>query len=74
MFVLCLERIGHRISDAMVAGDWVPFKFHRGNGLVLCHMCFVNDLILVAEASQSQVNCFVDILHVFCACSAQKLT
>jgi hypothetical protein len=30
------------------------------------HMCFVDDLILVVEASSSQVNCITYILQEFC--------
>lgn len=45
LFVLCLERLGHRITDAVEARDWIPFKFGRGIGPKLSHMCFADDLI-----------------------------
>lgn len=73
LFVLCLERLGHMISDAVSSGAWLPFKFGRGNGPTFSHMCFADDLILVAEASPSQVDCIKEVLHSFCTCSGQKI-
>lgn len=72
-FVLCLERLGHKITDAMISGEWLPFKFSRGNSPDLSHMCFADDLILVAEASQHQVTSIKTILQQFCDQSGQKI-
>lgn len=36
-------------------------------------MCFIDDLILVAEASMDQVECINSILHLFCSKSGQKI-
>lgn len=36
-------------------------------------MCFIDDLILVAEASIGQVNCIMEILKEFCDISDQRI-
>lgn len=48
LFVLALERLGHRILDLVDAGSWKPLKFSRGNGPSLSHINFADDLVLVA--------------------------
>lgn len=73
LFVLCLERLGHRITDAVHDGSWKPFRFGRGNCPTLSHVCFVDDLVLVAEASSSQIQLVKTILHEFGSVSGQKV-
>jgi hypothetical protein len=73
LFILCLERLGHSIQDAVVMGNWKPFKVGRGIGPAISHMCFADDLILVAEASSDQSNLIRSILKEFCDASGQKL-
>lgn len=37
LFVLCLERLGHKIKDVVSNRDWVPFTFGRGrDSCVFC--------------------------------------
>lgn len=57
----------------LLMGTWLPFKFGRGSSPTLSHMCFVDDLILVAEATHLQVNCIKNILDLFCQSSGQKI-
>lgn len=73
LFVLCLERLGHRITDAVHDGSWKPFRFGRGNCPTLSHVCFADDLVLVAEASSSQIQLMKTILHEFGSVSGQKV-
>lgn len=73
LFVLCLERLGHSIQDAVNAGSWIPFSFGRGHCPKLSYMCFADDLILVPESSLSQVECINAVLHQFCSKSDQKI-
>lgn len=58
----------------MAAGDWIPFRFGRGSSPKLSHICFADDLILVAEASMGQVQNIKTILHDFCEASGQKIS
>lgn len=74
LFFLCLERLGHRIMDSVETGDWIPFKFGRGLSPSLSHICFAEDLILVAEASMDQVHNIKHILNDFCTASGQKIS
>lgn len=69
LFVLCLERLGHMIKDVVASGVWKPFCFRRGNSPKLSHICFTDDLILVAEASSNQVQVVRGILDRFCSIS-----
>lgn len=71
--MLCLERLGNSNNDVVASGHWLPFSFGRGESPKLSHMCFVDDLILVAEASQNQVNCINSILQALCDKSGQKV-
>lgn len=73
LFVLCLERLGHRIKDAINFGDWLPYNFGVGDSPKIFHMCFADGLILVAEASMNQVDCINSILHSFYSKSGQKV-
>lgn len=74
LFVLGLERVGHKIKDEVAAGNWQPFSFGRGDSPKLSHMCFADDLILVVEASQNQVSCINSVLNMFCEKSGQKIS
>lgn len=74
LFVLCLERLGHRIIDSVAAGDWVPFRFGRGSGPKLSHICFVDDLLLIVEALSDQVRNIKGILQDFSVASGQKVS
>jgi hypothetical protein len=73
LFVLCIERLGHMIKDAVSAGEWAPYSFGRGDCPKLSHICFADDLILVAEATEAQVGCVNKVLHEFCQKSGQKI-
>lgn len=73
LFVICLERLGHLIKDAVHNGNWIPFSFGRGSSTKISHMCFADNLILVTEASLGQVECIMNILRIFWDCAGQKI-
>lgn len=50
LFVIALECLSHMILDAVNAGTWIPIKFECG-GPPISRLMFVDDIILVAEAS-----------------------
>lgn len=72
LFVVALERLSHMISDAVNAGLWTPLKFGRG-GPSLSHLMFANDVLLVAEASSSNVEQIMETLELFSVCSGQSV-
>lgn len=73
LFVLSMERLGHRILDDVDNGAWSPLTFGRGNGPKLSHLFFADDLILIAEASRGQVDLIKNTLNEFCMASGQKV-
>lgn len=52
----------------------IPFKFGRGSAPHISHICFADDLILVAEATMNQVQVIKGILQGFCDVSGQKVS
>jgi hypothetical protein len=73
LFVLALERLSHFIQDRVNEGRWKPLSFGRGGGPKLYHICFADDLVLVAEANNDQVILIKDALDRFCLNSGQKI-
>lgn len=59
ILVLCLERFSQLINREVEAGFWKPFKVTR-RGPTASHLCFTDNMLLFAEASESQIN---QILH-----------
>lgn len=55
LFIITLERLGHRILDLVNSGDWCPLTFGRGShGPKFSHICFADDLVFFAEANMNQ--------------------
>lgn len=71
-FVIAIERLRHCIQDAINNDVWHPLKFGRG-GLEVSHLLFADDILLVAEASTSNVQIISDILLNFAASSGQTI-
>lgn len=73
LVVLCMERLGHLNHDAVDNEHWKPLHFSRSGGPKLSHMFFADYLILVAEASISQVSLIRSTLEKFYDKSGQKI-
>lgn len=69
LFVLAIERLSHKIKDLVNSGDWNGFKFGRGDGPRISHICFADDLILVADTNINQALMIKETLDEFCSCS-----
>lgn len=50
IFVLCLERLAHRIMKEVAAGAWKPLKASR-HGPAVSYLFFADDLMLFVESS-----------------------
>ncbi|CAL1355512.1 unnamed protein product [Linum trigynum] len=72
LFVLCMERLSHRIDQAVRDKSWKPIKL-SANGPALTHLFFADDLILFAEAGRSQVRIIKQCLEEFCESSGQRV-
>lgn len=67
LFVIALERLSHKINDLVTENRWKPLSFGRGNGPVVSHVCFDDDIVLFPEANVDQVQVIKDVLDDFCS-------
>ncbi|CAL1360326.1 unnamed protein product [Linum trigynum] len=72
LFVLCMERLSHRIDLAVRDGLWKPVKL-SANGPPLTHLFFADDLLLFAEAESHQITAIRQCLEDFCLSSGQQV-
>ncbi|CAL1379935.1 unnamed protein product [Linum trigynum] len=68
LFVLCMERLSHRIDQAIRDNLWKPLKLSR-DGPLISHLFFADDLVLFAEAGGTQVRIIKQCLDEFCSSS-----
>lgn len=73
LFVLYLERLGHMIYGKVNKGFWKPITLSRG-GPSFSHLCFADNLILLAKADSSQALIIRDTLTAFCSEAEQKIS
>lgn len=71
IFVLCMERLAHRIRLETEKGVWKPIRLTRGDTM-LTHLFFADDVVLFGEASLEQIEVIKDCLQDFCHSSGQK--
>lgn len=73
LFVISMERIGHKIQDAIESGYWKPITFGISSNASASHLFFADDLVLLAEASPDQFSRIRSILDEFYDASGQKV-
>lgn len=67
LFVLCLEKLTHLISDAVLRNRWKAVSISQ-SGSTVSHLCFADDLLLFANASTRIMK---DCLDKFCLASGR---
>ncbi|CAL1388052.1 unnamed protein product [Linum trigynum] len=72
LFVLCMERLSHRIDAVLHSGQWKAIRLTR-NGPPLTHLFFADDLLLFAEAETRQIRIIKQCLDDFCFSSGQRV-
>lgn len=72
LFVIFMERLTHMIEEAVERKIWLPLKVGR-HGSSVSHLLFVNDLLIFAEASISQIDSILKILNDFCDVSGHRI-
>lgn len=72
IFVLCIERLGHGIHNAVVEGHWKPIHLSR-RGTPLTHIFLQMILLLLAEANCNQARTINSVLEDFCLSSDEKI-
>ncbi|XP_061350333.1 uncharacterized protein LOC133295506 [Gastrolobium bilobum] len=73
IFVLCMEKLTHLISDAIARKEWKPMAAGRG-GPTISHLLFADDLLLFGEANIDQVKSIMNCLTKFGNMSGQKVS
>ncbi|CAL8992016.1 unnamed protein product [Prunus brigantina] len=73
LFVLCLEKLSHLITEAVVKKAWRAVSIFR-TGPKISHLCFADDLLLFAEASTRQARVMKRCLDKFCQASGQVVS
>lgn len=72
IFILYMEVLSHQIELSVNTRDWLPLKICR-HGPSLSHLFFVDDLILMSQATKESSNAIKGILENFCSWSGQKI-
>ncbi|KAL5760892.1 hypothetical protein ACOSQ2_019730 [Xanthoceras sorbifolium] len=72
IFVLCMEKLSHIITQKTREGEWRSIKLSRG-GPEVSHLFFADDLILFGQASSRQAKVMKHCLDTFCRCSGQQV-
>ena len=72
LFVLCIGRLSHGITQAGIDGRWKPIRLAK-HGTPLMHLFFADDLLLFAEASIDQAYIIDVVLENYCRSSKAKV-
>ncbi|CAL1384516.1 unnamed protein product [Linum trigynum] len=72
LFVLCMERLSHKIDEAVASGQWKAVRL-TSSGPPLTHLFFADDLLLFAEVESRQIRVIKQILEDFCYSSGQRV-
>ncbi|CAL1360927.1 unnamed protein product [Linum trigynum] len=72
LFVLCMERLSHRINVAVENNQWKPLSL-TSLGFKLSRLFFADDLILFSESGTNHMEVIKRCLEDFCESSGQKV-
>ena len=73
LFVLCMERLGDMITQAVQDGNWQPLHLTK-DGPKISHLFFAYDVMLFAKAKPSQAHFIANLLKSFCSFSGLKIS
>ncbi|KAH9650382.1 hypothetical protein KPL70_026367 [Citrus sinensis] len=71
LFVLCIERLSHGITQAVMDGRWRPIRLAKYR-TPLTHLFFADDLLLFTEASIDRAYVVQAVLDNYCRSSEAK--
>lgn len=72
LFVLCMERLAHRIQKQVEDGHWKALKASQ-YGLTISYLFFADDLLLLADSSCSQIRVIKSCLDDISMASGPKI-
>lgn len=73
LFVLCMERLGMMIEEAVTNHAWTPLKLSK-DGPQISHLFFADDVLPFAKAKPSQARFISNLLQSFCSFSGLKVS
>ncbi|MCH91441.1 putative ribonuclease H protein, partial [Trifolium medium] len=72
LFVLCMDKLSHLITEAIEDGKWKPMRAGR-NGPFISHLMFADDLLLFGQAVEENMKVVMEVLKNFCSMSGQQV-
>ena len=72
IFMLCMEKLTHLISDVVQDKRWIPLKVGK-QGPFVSQLKFANDLILFGEVTKNQMEALMDCLYHLCLMCSQRV-
>lgn len=63
LFVLCMEKLSHIISNSVLKKDWRAIRAAK-SGPLISHLFFADDLIFFGEASIKQAETMKQFLDI----------
>lgn len=72
LFILCMEVLSHQINKVVLQTKCTPIKISL-HGPHLSHLFFVDDLVLIAQATKENSRTILRILICFCSWSEQSI-
>lgn len=73
LFVLCMDKLTHLITEEVDKGTWVPLKTGRRRPYI-SHLMFADDLLLFGKATEKHMRCVLSTLQKFSSCSGQVVS
>lgn len=73
LFVLALEILGHIIFYLISSNVWKPISLGLGSAPKISYVCFIDNVVLIVEASMEQTHLVRETLLEFCMKSGQKI-
>lgn len=74
LFILCIEKLSHLINEAIILKRWNPFNWMR-NGSIISHLIFfIDDIILLYEATSKQTTMVKECHDTFCLTSGKEVS
>ena len=67
LFLIVVEGLSRFIHSAQLRGDFQGISF--GNNIILSHILFVDDIIMVSDGSERSLSTLYEVLLIFCKAS-----
>ena len=71
LFLIVVEGLGRALLYAKYCGNYHGLYF--GNDIVLTHVLFVDDVVIINDGSKQSLSTLYEILMIFCKASGMKI-